>query len=84
MPFEDGVLVYSFWSGYRENAAMKEFLSECEKMGLFIETLHTSGHADENTIRRLIERVKPTVIIPVHTENAQRFEEIVGDIIVED
>ncbi len=84
MNFKDGILIYSFWSGYRENDDMKEFLSECEKMGLFIETLHTSGHADENTIRRLIERVKPTVIIPVHTENAQRFEEIASDIIVEE
>lgn len=82
MSFEDGILIYSFWSGYRENADMKEFLSECEKMGLHIETLHTSGHADENTIRRLIERVNPTVLIPVHTENAQRFREIAPDIMI--
>lgn len=83
MNFKDGILIYSFWSGYRENADMKEFLSECEKMGLLIETLHTSGHADENTIRQLIERVKPTALIPVHTENAQRFKEIAGEIVIE-
>lgn len=82
MSFEDGILIYSFWSGYRENDSMKQFLSECEKMGLKIETLHTSGHADETAIRRLIDRVNPTVLIPVHTENAQRFKEIAPDIMI--
>ena len=53
-------------------------------MGLQIETLHTSGHADETAIRRLIERVNPTVLIPVHTENAQRFREIAPDIVIEE
>ena len=50
MPFENGLLVYSFWSGYRETESMKSFLSECEKLGLRVVTLHTSGHADEDAI----------------------------------
>lgn len=83
MSFENGLLVYSFWSGYRETESMKPFLTECEKMGLRIEILHTSGHADEGTIRKLIERVNPSVLIPVHTENAERFKEIVSEIIIE-
>lgn len=83
MSFENGILVYSFWSGYRETESMKPFLTECEKMGLRIEILHTSGHADEGTIRMLIQRVNPTVIIPVHTENAEKFREIAPEIIIE-
>lgn len=80
MSFEGGLLVYSFWSGYRETENMKNFLSECEKLGLRIVTLHTSGHADESTIKRLIEAVNPKVLIPIHTENTQRFKEIVFDL----
>ena len=80
MSFEDGVLVYSFWSGYRETDSMKEFLSECESLGLKIVTLHTSGHADENTIKKLLETVNPKVLIPIHTENAQRFKEIAPNV----
>ena len=83
MSFENGILVYSFWSGYRETESMKPFLTECEKMGLRIETLHTSGHADEGTIRKLIQRVNPSVLIPVHTENAEKFREIAPEIIIE-
>ena len=83
MSFENGLLVYSFWSGYRETESMKEFLSECKALGLKIETLHTSGHADENAVRKLIDTINPDVIIPVHTENAERFKEIAPNVLVE-
>jgi ribonuclease J len=73
MSFEDGVLVYSFWSGYRETDDMKNFLFECEKMGLEIVTLHTSGHADYESIKRLVESVNPTEIIPIHTEAPEKM-----------
>ena len=84
MSFKNGILIYSFWSGYRESDSMKSFLSECKKMGLCIKTLHTSGHADESTIVKLFERVKPMVIIPVHTENAARFKELAPGLIIEE
>lgn len=80
MSFENGVLVYSFWSGYRETENMKEFLFECEKMGLKIVTLHTSGHADEEAIKKLIYTVNPKELIPIHTEKAERFKEIAPNI----
>ena len=82
MPFQNGLLIYSFWSGYREADSMKEFLSECEKMGLKVVTLHTSGHADEDTIKKLIETVNPKVLIPIHTENAQKFKELAPNVII--
>ena len=84
MSFEGGLLVYSFWSGYRETESMKNFLSECKKLGLRIATLHTSGHADESTIKKLIETVNPKVLIPIHTENAQRFRELAPNLVIEE
>lgn len=84
MSFEGGLLVYSFWSGYRETESMKNFLSECEKLGLRIATLHTSGHADESTIKKLIETVNPKVLFPIHTENAQRFRELAPNLVIKE
>lgn len=84
MSFKDGLLVYSFWSGYRETESMKTFLSECEKLGLRVVTLHTSGHADETTIKKLIEAVKPKALVPIHTENAQRFRELAPNLVIEE
>ena len=76
MNYEGGLLVYSLWSGYRETESMKRFLSSCEELGLRIVSLHTSGHADESALKKLIETVTPGLLIPVHTENTGRFREI--------
>ena len=84
MSFKNGILIYSFWSGYRETEDMKHFLSECEKLGLKIVTLHTSGHADENTLKRLIKTVNPKKLIPIHTENGGRFKEMATNVVVEE
>lgn len=83
MSFENGILVYSFWNGYKNDEKMKNFLLECEALGLKIETLHTSGHADTNAVKRLVEKVNPSIIIPVHTENAAKFQELFPSISVE-
>ena len=68
--FEGGLLIYSMWSVYRKQPEMEAFLCACEDMGLKVIELHTSGHADADTIKRLIAHVNPTEIIP---ENAAWF-----------
>lgn len=73
MSYENGLLVYSFWSGYKQDEPMQNFLEECGKMGLEVITLHTSGHADADTIKKIIEKTSPSEILPVHTENPDWF-----------
>lgn len=73
LSFDGGLLVYSFWSGYRETDDVKNFLSQCEAMGLKIVTLHTSGHADFESIKKLVATVNPTEIIPIHTEAPEKM-----------
>ena len=76
--FEDGVLFYGMWKGYLEQPELKKFIEFMEEKGVSVHILHTSGHADEMTIDRLIKRVKPKTIIPVHTENQELFERYEG------
>ena len=76
MSFDDGLLVYSMWEGYKKQKNMKEFLEFAESSGLEIVSLHTSGHADIKAIIELIERVNPELIMPVHTENSKWFVEM--------
>ena len=55
----DPLVVYSMWHGYLDqNANLKNALG-----GFRLTELHTSGHADSNTIDRLIHDVRPSVII---------------------
>lgn len=71
--FDGGILFYALWKGYRENTNVRDFLGFMENKGVKIHTLHTSGHADLETIDALIHKTEPKTIIPVHTENADYF-----------
>jgi len=73
--FSDGALIYSMWEGYKIQPAFAELIDFCKESGLEIVTVHISGHADFDAITKLIDRVKPNKIMPVHTENALWFEE---------
>lgn len=72
--FADGILFYGMWKGYQEREDIKLFLDFMIDKCVKIHTLHTSGHADSKTIDRLIEDVKPRMILPVHTENEEWFD----------
>jgi ribonuclease J len=82
--FDNGVVFYSMWEGYKENPDMANFLNFMREKGVRIVSLHTSGHADCDTIDALVEKVKPSVIIPVHTENSAWFSRYRDIDIVED
>lgn len=75
MSFNDGVLFYSIWNGYKSSEEMKEFLEFTESTGLETIYLHTSGHADIKALKELINHVNPDIIIPIHTENAVWFND---------
>ncbi len=64
--FENAVLIYSLWSGYKEKEDVKNFLTEMQNLGVEVVDLHTSGHADKFTIDGLKQRVNPSVIEYVH------------------
>ena len=72
--FKDCVLFYSMWEGYKKQENMKEFLKFMEEKGVKIISLHTSGHADEKDFDKLIKKIEPKIIIPVHTENFEWFK----------
>lgn len=78
----DPYITYSMWSGYLKGGKCEDknivvFLSGHDDKEHFSQ-LHTSGHAYVETLARLIEMTRPEVIIPMHTESADEFAEIVG------
>ena len=72
--FEGCTMFYSMWEGYKKQENMKEFLKFMEEKGVKIISLHTSGHADEKDFDKLIKKIEPKIIIPVHTENSEWFK----------
>ncbi len=73
--FENGILFYSMWEGYKDkDEKMKDLLEFMKSKDVEIVDAHTSGHADKKTIEELITQVNPKTIIPVHTKKPSWFE----------
>lgn len=72
-PKDDVRIIYSMWTGYiEENLALKTLL---ETYPNYI--CHASGHVSKDDLIKFIELVNPDAIIPVHTDNPERLEELV-------
>ena len=71
LPQEETLLIYSSWDGYYKNAEQVKANSkykEFREMFHNVVDIHTSGHADKATIRKVIETVRPKEIVCIHKE----------------
>ena len=72
---QDKTFIYSQWEGY-----LDEQFEQYEHLQKFVPKdyiyLHTSGHADFETIKSICEVVKPKIIIPIHSENPSEFKDM--------
>lgn len=77
-------LVYSQWRGYLDKGddrtgKLKSFIGD---YALDLEPVHTSGHATVDKLKEFVSAVRPSRIIPVHTQHPGKFEEIFGSQVV--
>lgn len=71
-------LIWSMWPGYlTPDNPVRRF---AEEHGLAIETIHTSGHATVEDLKRLVEAVSPRTVVPIHTEQPGRYPELFPDV----
>lgn len=71
LPQEETLLIYSSWDGYyqdpeqvKANPKYKEFRDLFHN----VVDIHTSGHADKATIKKVIEIINPKEVIFIHKE----------------
>ncbi len=71
LPQEETLLIYSTWDGYykdpeqvKANPKYKEF----RDMFHNVVDIHTSGHADRQTIKKVIKTINPKEVICIHKE----------------
>lgn len=68
---EETLLIYSSWDGYYKNAEQVKANSKYKEFREIFHNvvdIHTSGHADKATIRKVIETVCPKEVICIHKE----------------
>jgi ribonuclease J len=76
------------WLNFAERIKPKGFRIEAgehwreekgEERPVFTRGFHASGHASEDELEWIIDKIDPEILIPVHTENLDWFRERYGD-----
>lgn len=73
---EGGNLIYSMWEGYFDKPDTKKFVDYLTGRGFNIYKIHTSGHADRETLLQMVDAIEPKNIIPIHTFSAGDYKNV--------
>jgi ribonuclease J len=81
--YANGMFIYSLWSGYKNSGKAKDFLDFIAVKGMPVKDIHTSGHADLNGLRKMVDAVRPKNIVPIHTFEAEEYGRLFPGVQVE-
>ena len=71
------VVVTSLWNGYEKEEP--ELMEWIKQRGFANPYIHTSGHADVSSLKRIVKHINPTCIVPIHTDQPERYIELYPD-----
>jgi ribonuclease J len=79
---ENGTFIYSMWSGYLEQPNTIKFIAYLKSKGFSFHQVHTSGHADVETLKEMILAIKPRNLVPIHTFDGDNYKDIFSNVLV--
>jgi ribonuclease J len=75
--YTDGCFIYSMWDGYKNRPGKtRDFLDFIAAKGMPREDIHTSGHADLAGLTKMVNAVRPKIIVPIHTFEGDKYAEL--------
>ena len=72
-------LIKSRWNGYWDEPNIERFRSWVEEHCEAVKDIHSSGHADTQSLQRIVEHIRPQTIIPIHTDSPSSFGELFSE-----
>ena len=69
-------LIKSIWNGYWDEPSTERFRGWVEEHCEAVKDIHSSGHADTQSLQRIVEYVRPKTIVPIHTDAPKQFCDI--------
>jgi ribonuclease J len=74
-------LTTSIWAKYWEQdkpemKRLKAWLAAKPELRKRLSDIHTSGHADVESLQQIVEHIQPKAIIPIHTEHSESFSSL--------
>jgi ribonuclease J len=76
-----GAVVWSMWDGYLEEPSGQRLQKVLQSANVPLIQHHTSGHATPADLVRLVEAMKPDVVVPIHTEALDVYASAVGEVV---
>jgi ribonuclease J len=70
-----GEVVWSMWPGYLKDPSGKRLIESLKGAGVPFALDHASGHASVADLQRLVEALRPSRLVPIHTEAGERYGE---------
>ena len=70
---EGATFIYSLWEGYLPEDAMQKMMIFIKKKKMKFYQVHTSGHAEMDTLKKVLKKLKPGKIIPIHTFHPDKY-----------
>jgi len=70
---EGATFIYSLWEGYLPEDAMQKMMRFIEKKKMKFYQVHTSGHAEIGTLKKVVKKLKPGKILPIHTFHPDKY-----------
>lgn len=80
---DGGNIIYSLWEGYLKKPNTQKFIEYLTNRNFTLHKIHTSGHADTETLKQMVNALNPKNIVPIHTFNATEYCKIFSTPIVE-
>lgn len=73
-------LICSVWSGYLRDPKANPFRLWLDRHAIPMDECHTSGHAALGDLQRLRSAFQNALVVPIHTTEPHRFEELFGNV----
>jgi len=71
---DGGNLIYSLREGYLQKENTKKFIEYLSNKQFKLYKVHTSGHADIDTLTQMVNAIRPKKIIPIHTFSGHEYK----------
>jgi len=80
-PSKGGHFIHSMSEPFSEEDIDKELMDRwLRHFGLGFHQIHASGHCSQPHLKKIIDKIKPKQIVPVHTEYPEIFKQLFKDI----
>lgn len=70
---EGATFIYSLWEGYLQDYSLQKMMRFIKRKKMKFYQVHTSGHAEVDTLKKVVKKIKSEKIVPIHTFHPDKY-----------